>query len=429
MKRIKVIVAGCGSRGSNCYGKIVEGMPERYEVVGIAEPIDSRRDDMKERFGLSDDVCFRDWKELAQQPKFADLAIIATQDYMHRDPALAFIEKGYDILLEKPMAPTPEECLEIVDAAQKHGTKILVCHVLRYTKFFKMLKKVISEGLIGDVCVINHQEDVGHIHQSHSFVRGNWRNSKETTPMILAKCCHDTDLLQWLVGDTCKKVQSFGSLSHFNSKNVPEGAPDRCTDGCPHADTCYYNAVNLYYHKQASSFMVNACAVKPNATPEDIMEQLKTGPYGRCVYKCDNDVVDHQTVNMEFAHGQTVTLTMTAFTKGGRHTRIMGTKGEIEAHAKDDFIKVFTFEDRAYHEIKIADYVGGNTIASGHGGGDSGIMEALYEYLTDTYEGFSICDIKTSAMNHLISFAAEESRVNDGAVIDLEEYADKLFKN
>ena len=168
--------------------------------------------------------------------------------------------------------------------------------------------------------------------------------------MILAKCCHDTDRLQWLVGVPCKKVPSFGSLSHFNSKNAPEGAPDRCTDGCPHADTCYYNAVKLYYGKEAAGFMVNACGVKPNATPEDIMEQLKTGPYGRCVYKCDNDVVDHQTVNMEFEGGQTVTLTMTAFTSGGRHTRIMGTKGEIEAHAKNDYITVFSFEDRKHHE-------------------------------------------------------------------------------
>ncbi|MBO5221338.1 MAG: Gfo/Idh/MocA family oxidoreductase [Clostridia bacterium] len=426
MKKVKVLVAGCGSRGSNAYGKIMERMPDQYEVVGIAEPIDSRRNDMKRRFNLSEEVCFLDWKDMAAQPKFADMVVIATQDYMHREPALAFIEKGYDILLEKPMAPTPKECMEIVEAAKKHNTKILVCHVLRYTKFFKTLKQMISDGLIGDVQVINHQEDVGHIHQSHSFVRGNWRNSEETTPMILAKCCHDTDLLQWLVGSKCKKVQSFGSLSHFNAKNAPEGAPDRCTDGCPHGDTCFYNAIKLYHEHIAAEWMVHVCGVNPNATDEDIMEQLRTGPYGRCVYKCDNDVVDHQTVNMEFENGETVTLTMTAFTKGGRHTRIMGTKGEIEAHAKNDYITVYTFDDRQYHEYKIADYVGGNTIASGHGGGDGGIMEALYEYITDTYEGFSICDIETSAMNHLISFAAEESRVNGGTVIDLDEYAKKV---
>ena len=428
MKRIKVIIAGCGSRGSDAYGRIMQGMPEQYEVVGVAEPIDARRNNMKERFSLSDDVCFLDWKDMAAQPKFADLVVIATQDYMHRDPALAFIEKGYDVLLEKPMAPTPKECMEIVQAAKKHNTKILVCHVLRYTKFFKTLKKIINDGMIGDLQVINHCEDVGHIHQSHSFVRGNWRNSKETTPMILAKCCHDTDLLQWLVGNPCKKVQSFGSLSHFNAKNAPEGAPDRCTDGCPHADTCFYNAVKIYYDDKNNAWFRNVCGQKPNPTDDEIMEQLKTGPYGRCVYKCDNDVVDHQTLNMEFENGETVTLTMTAFTKGGRHTRIMGTKGEIEAHAKDDFITVFTFADKQYHQIKIDNYVGGNTIASGHGGGDSGIMAALYEYVTDTYEGFSICDIETSARNHLISFAAEESRVNGGTVVDLDEYAKRFFE-
>ncbi len=427
MKKLKVIVAGCGSRGT-AYSNIMGNMPEQYEIVGIAEPIDARRNHLKEKFNLSDDVCFLDWKDMAQKPKFADLVVIATQDYMHRDPALEFIEKGYDILLEKPMAPTPEECLEIVAAAKKHNTKILICHVLRYTKFFTLLKKIISDGVIGDVQVINHQEDVGHRHQSHSFVRGNWRNSVETTPMILAKCCHDTDLLQWLVGDRCKKVQSFGRLTHFTAENAPEGAPDRCTDCCPHADTCFYNAIKIYYDDKDNAWFRGVCAQKPNPTDEEIMEQLKTGPYGRCVYKCDNDVVDHQTVNMEFEKGETVLLTMTAFTKGGRHTRIMGTKGEIEAHAKNDYITVYTFADRQYHEYKIDDYAGGNTIASGHGGGDSGIIATLYEYVTGTYNGFSTCDIETSAMNHLISFAAEESRVNGGTVIDLDEYTKRFVK-
>ncbi len=427
MKRLKVVIAGCGARGTG-YANLMGGMPEKYEIVGIAEPIDARRNHLKEKFNLPDEVCFLDWKDLAAQPKFADVAVIGTQDYMHRDPALAFIEKGYDILLEKPMAPTPKECLEIVEAAKKHDTKILICHVLRYTKFYKMLKKMLADGIIGDIQVINHQEDVGHIHQSHSFVRGNWRNSVETTPMILAKCCHDTDLLQWLVGDKCKKVQSFGSLSHFTAENAPEGAPDRCTDGCPHADTCYYNAIKLYYDDKKNAWFRCAATQMPNPTDEDVMRVLKEGPYGRCVYKCDNDVVDHQTVNMEFEHGQTVLLTMTAFTKGGRKTRIMGTKGEIEAHAKNDFITVFTFADRQYHEYKIADYVGGNTIVSGHGGGDGGIIEEMYYYLTDNYDGFSVCDIETSAMNHLISFAAEDSRVNGGTVIDLDEYANRFTK-
>lgn len=427
MKRLKVVIAGCGCRGAG-YARIMKDMPEQYEIVGIAEPIDERRNDLKDLFNLPEEVCFLDWKDLAAQPKFADMVVIATQDYMHRDPALAFIEKGYDILLEKPMAPTPKECLEIVSAAKKHNTKILVCHVLRYTRFYNALKKILSDGTIGKIQVINHAEDVGNIHQSHSFVRGNWRNSVETTPMILAKCCHDTDLLQWLVGNKCKKVQSFGSLSHFCVENAPEGAPARCIDGCPHADTCYYNAVKLYYDDKENDWFRTTSTEKPNPTDEDVMEVLKNGPYGRCVYRCDNDVVDHQTVNMEFENGETVLLTMTAFTKGGRKTRIMGTKGELSANIDDAFITVYSFEDRQYHEFKLDDYAGGNTIASGHGGGDTGIVQDLYKYLTDTYEGFSICDIETSAMNHLISFAAEESRINGGIPVDMEEYAKRVTK-
>lgn len=428
MKKISVIISGCGNRGSDGYGKVIEQCPEKYEVVAVADPVDAKRNDMKRRFNLPEERCFRDWKDVATQEKMADMVIIATQDYMHTEPALTYIEKGYDILLEKPMAPTPEECMQIVAAAKKHNTKILVCHVLRYTPFYTTVKKLLNEEVIGEVRVINHSEDVGNVHQSHSFVRGNWRNSKETSPMILAKSCHDTDLLQWLIGSKCKKVQSFGSLSYFNKDHAPEGAPDHCTDGCPHADTCFYNAVKIYYDDKKNHWMRSVATQDPKPTDEQVLEALKNGPYGRCVFKCDNDVVDHQTLNMEFENGETVVFTMTAFTHGGRFTKIMGTKGEMTANSEDDHITVYTFADRKYQRYEIENCVKGNDLTSGHGGGDSGIMASLYDYLNDAYDGFSICDIEISALNHLTSFAAEDSRVNGSVTIDIEDYAKSKTK-
>ncbi len=424
MKKIKLAIMGCGGRGNGAYSKIASRLPEMFEVVAIAEPIKERREIVQERHGIPDDMCFTHWKDFAELPKCADAVVIATQDYMHFQPALAFIEKGYDILLEKPMAPTPFQCEEITRAARKHGTKILVCHVLRYTPFYKALKKLLIDGVIGEVKNINHTEAVGNEHQSHSFVRGNWRNSKETTPMILAKSCHDTDLVQWLMDSPCKKVQSFGELSYFNRENAPEGCADRCTDGCKYLDTCPYNAIKIYNDK--SRWYRAHISATPNPTEEQVMEALQTGPYGRCVFKCDNDVVDHQTLNMQFENGSTATFTMCAFNEGGRFTRIMGTEGELFANMGDDHIDVFTFADRKHTHHKIDDVCSDISIAGGHGGGDDGIMAALYEYLNNEYKGFSICEIGVSSDNHLICFAAEHSRVNGGVPVDIEEFKASL---
>lgn len=424
MKKIKIAIMGCGARGNSAYGVIASTLPDMYEVVAIAEPIMERREIMQKRHNIPEEMCFSHWKDFAELPKCADAVIIAMQDYMHYQPAMTFINKGYDILLEKPIAPTPFQCEDIARAAEKNGTKILVCHVLRYTSFYKALKKLLLDGIIGEVRNITHTEAVGNEHQSHSFVRGNWRNSKETSPMILAKSCHDTDLIQWLMGSRCKKVQSFGELSYFNREHAPEGCADRCTDGCKYLDTCPYSAIKIYCDK--SKWYRNVAFTTPNPTNEEIMEALITGPYGRCVFKCDNDVVDHQTLNMQFENGATATFTMSAFNEGGRYTRIMGTKGELFANMGDDHIDVFTFADRKHTQHKIDDVCRDISIAGGHGGGDSGIMIAFYELLTDSYKGFSICEIGISSENHLISFAAEHSRTNGGVTVDIEEFKSKL---
>ncbi len=425
MKKLKLILLGGGDRGSS-YLKYLQIQPDKFEVVGLAEPVAEKRSYLRDLYNIPADMCFESYEKLLSFPKIADIAMICTQDKMHFEPAMMAIEKKYDLLLEKPVATTAEECFKISEAATANGVKVLVCHVLRYTPFYKTLKRILDEGKIGEITNISHSEGVGNIHMSHSFVRGNWRSKAESTPMILAKCCHDTDLLQWLIGEPCKKVSSFGTLSHFCEKNAPEGAPLRCLDGCPHKDTCFYYAPTLYRIDTAEVQHFRAIAAnKFNPTDEEVDEILKTSPYGRCVYRCDNDVVDRQTVNMQFGNDKCVTLTMSAFNKGGRVSAIMGTKGELYADMENQSIILYDFATRERSELFTPDAEFDQSIAGGHGGGDSGIMEDLYEYIANDNPSGSISDISVSCMSHLIAFAAEDARVTS-SVIDMDEYIKSL---
>jgi len=423
MKKLTAVVVGYGMRG-DIYSAYAIDHPQELEIVAVAEPLEARQKTAKERLHLSDKQVFSRWEDLADMPKLADFAIITTQDSMHYAPAIALIEKGYHLLLEKPMAPTAEECLAITEAAEKKGVKVIVCHVLRFTKFFAMVKKLLDEDALGEIMSIIHMENVGNIHQSHSYVRGNWHNEAESSCMIMAKCCHDMDLLQWLIGKKCRKVQSFGSLTHFTSAHKPAGAPDRCTDGCPVANSCYYNAVKLYYDTKADGLMrsVAAKTVAP-PTDEQVWEALKTGPYGRCVYACDNDVVDHQVVNMEFEGGTTVSFTMNPFNKGGRFIRIFGTKGEMVGDFEASTIDVYSFATRKSTRYTTEQFE--TSITNGHGGGDTGIMVDTLRYLRGEGQSNAICTVRTSCENHLIGFAAEKARVT-GTIVDMEQFSQSV---
>ncbi len=422
-KKLKVILIGAGNRGE-AYTNIMVKQPDKYEIIAVAEPIDSRRDAIKEKCKLSDEVCFTDWKDLLELGKIADVAIIATMDKQHYDPVMKAIELGYDILLEKPVSPSPNECKKIAEFAEEKGVKIIVCHVLRYTPIFNKLKDIIDSGEIGKVMSINHEECVGNVHQSHSFVRGNWGNSDRSSCMLLQKSCHDMDILQWLIGKKCKKVQSFGTLSYFTKENMPEGAPEYCIEGCPIGETCPYNAVKVYFDDKENDWFRTTCTRQANPTDEMVKEAISTTQYGKCVFQCDNNVVDHQTVNLLFEDDITVTFTMNAFNKGdGRHIHIMGTKGEVKASIDGKApIEIYDFETKGTKEISIE---GKDGIADGHGGGDNGIVTTLYEYLTGTYTGKSVSSITDSCNNHIIVFAAEESRKTN-TVIDMDEFIKTL---
>ncbi len=418
MKKMKVILIGAGARGV-IYTDIMAENPEKFEVVAVADAEESRRNYIKEKHNLPDEMCFDDWKSLLDMGKIADVAIISTQDRLHYEPAMKAISLKYDLLLEKPVSPFAEECFNIAKAAEENDVKVIVCHVLRYAPLFIKLKELIDGGALGKVMSVNHEECVGVKNEVHSYVRGNWRRADESAPMLLAKSCHDLDILQWLIGKSCKKIQSFGALSYFTRENAPKDAPEFCIEGCPHSETCPYNAVEWYLEEKEDMFIRRACTKMANPTDDDVKKAISTTEYGKCAFKCDNDVVDHQTVNMLFEDNVTVTFTMNGFNEGGRFIHIMGTKGEVRAALDGRTpITVYSFETK---ETTTIDIIAKDGIWNGHGGGDAGIVETLYQYLCGDYRGSSISSIKTSCDNHLLVFAAEKSRETD-TVVDIDEY-------
>ena len=409
MKPITAIVLGAGSRGS-IYAGYAKEHPDELRIVAIAEPRKDRRNMLADSLGLSEDARFATWQELLSRPRMADCAFVCTLDDDHTAPALKAMELGYHLLLEKPMSNTEDQCRTIVDTANKTGRTLAVCHVLRYTPFYMTLKALIDQGEIGEVTTINQIENVGYWHQAHSFVRGNWRTLRETSPMILQKSCHDMDIILWLMGKPCKRVQSFGSLRHFNAENAPEGAPLRCLDGCPHAERCPYYAPKLYLNMKLTGWPVDV--ITTDLSEEGRRKALEEGPYGRCVYHCDNDVVDRQVVNLEFEGGSVATFTMTGLSADfSRQLKIFGTEGQIQADMGTKEIVLHRFG-----EEKKAIPVDMGKEASGHGGGDYGIMRDFLQVLREGGESRTSANV--SLQSHLICFAAERSR-KENVVVEL----------
>ncbi|MDD6763213.1 MAG: Gfo/Idh/MocA family oxidoreductase [Clostridiales bacterium] len=423
-KTLKVILIGAGSRGQ-AYTNLMQN--DKFKVVAVAEPESNEREYIKNLHNIPDEMCFETWEPLLDLEKIADVAIIATVDSMHYAPAMKAIERGYNLLLEKPVAPTAQECADIANAAKERGVKILVCHVLRYTKFFGKIKELINDGALGKVVSIHHSECVGNVHQSHSYVRGNWGNTAKSANMLLAKSCHDIDIIQWLIGSECKQVQSFGSLTYFTRDNAPCDSPEYCIDGCPHGEECYYNAVKLYLEDEQNLWFRNACTKKVKPSNDEVEKVLRTTQYGKCVFKCDNDVVDHQVVNLEFENGAVASFNMCCFNKGGRFIRIMGTDGELYGDMEENMINYYSFKTKKNKIINPLEEMRDGSVVGGHGGGDEGIVGTLYKYLTEDYNGDMLSEIGISVYNHLITFAAEQSRL-ENRVINVEEFRRNYLK-
>ncbi len=421
MEKIRIAIAGLGSRGESTYGQALLEMQDRAEVVALAEPREDRLKAAAKDHGVPADKCFATVEEMLEQPKLADALVLCTQDRQHVPQAIVALQKGYDILMEKPISPVEEDLKKIVQVARECKRKVLVCHVLRYTPFFSKIKDVIDTGIIGEIVAIQTIENVGYWHQAHSFVRGNWRNDATTSPMIMQKCCHDLDYLVWLSGQRCARVSSFGSLKLFRPECAPEGAALRCMDGCKAKENCPFDAEKIYLTNEKTGVLhgnkdwpLDVLALDP--TEESIRAAIQTGPYGRCVYHCDNNVVDHQVVNMEMENGATLSLTMCAFTTAGsRSMTIMGTKGDIRADMSANTIRVCAFggEPEVIDVNKLADDF------SGHGGGDKQLMAQFIDIVGGKEPDSKVTTLEASVESHLVALAAEESRKNGGKSIEI----------
>lgn len=413
MEPVKIAIAGLGDRGYYSYGSYCAKWPEEARVVAIAEPIEARREKARVDFGVAEEMCFTDWKEMAAKGKLADAVVISTQDRMHTEPAVAFAAKGYHMILEKPMASTPEECVKIVEAVKGAGIVFAVGHVMRYSPYWVKMKQVIEEGKIGEVVAVQQTEPLGYWHQAHSFVRGNWGNSQKSSFMLLAKSCHDIDIFGYIVGKPCTAVSSFGGLKHFRKEEKPEGAAARCVD-CAVEEECCYSAKKIYLTGE-TEWPVSS--ITDDLTPEGIAKAVEEGPYGRCVYECDNDVVDHQVVNLEYEGGATVSFIMCGLTRcQGRRTRVMGTKGEIVGNRGSfELFDFLTDKTTKYNPAAEAE-------ADGHGGGDAGIMRDFLVAVRAGDPEMITTGPDETLSTHMTDFAAEESRLT-GTVVKVAEYA------
>ena len=414
-----VAIIGVGARGADAYGWQIHNQKDRFNIVALCE----LRKDRLERFGKKFEVpaegLFTDEEEFFKE-KRADLLLVATQDKDHYGHCLKGFALGYDIMTEKPLTDNRQECQDLLLAQQKSGSKALVCHVLRYAPAFLKAAEYIDDGKIGKLVCIDALERVGYWHQAHSYVRGNWKNTNAAAPMILAKCCHDLDLLQYYAKSKCTSISSVGDLVYFKEENAPAGATERCVD-CPHKETCPYSAETIYIQIWKNRdcpvdiWPYNVLTTPP-ITEEKLRQALKEGPYGQCVYRCDNNVVDHQLTQMTFENGVKANLTMTGFTApGGRRYVFHGTLGELILDEAEQKITLWQYgKATEVTDISLLEDSG-----YGHGGGDVFLIKKLYEVLEGN--ATAATSFEASIESHLMGICAEESRLQGGKLIKVHE--------
>lgn len=416
MNPAKLVILGAGDRGST-YAKYALEHPNRVQIIGVAESREYYRERMAQEHSIPPENVFSDWIDILERDRFADAAIIATPDSLHTEPAVALAIKGYHILLEKPMAPDEEGCKRIAKAAVDNGIILSVGHVLRYTRYTQQLKEIVDSGTIGDIIDLHRLEPVGYWHYAHSFVRGNWRREDESSFMLLAKSCHDLDWIRYIMGRKCTKVSSFGSLVHFRKESKPLTAGKRCVS-CEYEPQCPYSAKKIYLgfvQRGVTGWPVSVITANP--TMDDVLIALQEGPYGRCVYDCDNDVVDHQIVNMEFEGGSTASFTMAPLTRAGhRETRIFGTRGEIYGDGTTIHVHDFLHDN-----TKVYDTASSSSVLEGHGGGDYWLMHAFVSAVISNNPKEILSGPEETLESHLMVFAAERSRI-ENRVVSMEEY-------
>ncbi len=403
-KPITITLVGAGLRGM-IYSKYASERKNGMQIVAVAEPDEFKRNRAREQFGIDEKCCYKSWDELFAQPKQSDAVFICTRDKDHFVPAIKALEAGYHVMLEKPMSPDWQECIQMEQLAEKHGKVLTICHVLRYSPFFQTIKQLLDDGRIGKLMSIAHNENVGYWHQAHSYVRGYFNRTEDSSPMILAKSCHDMDLIQWFAGGACTSISSYGHLSYFRPENAPLGAPKYCIEGCPVQESCVYYAPDTYMIENGGW---KAEAATRDQSYEAKLKAMQEGPFGRCVFQSDNDVVDHQVVAMDFDNEVTAVFTMSAFTeKCNRTLKLMGTEGEIRATMETNEIEIRRFGSGQQEVIKLVDPEG----HVGHGGGDQRLVQDFGRTVRNIEKYKSATSAKDSVQSHLMAFAAERSRV------------------
>jgi predicted dehydrogenase len=398
---VTVMILGAGHRGT-IYADYAKRFPREMRVVAVADINPNRLQTMADAHAVPAEQRFKSWQEALNHAQLADAVIVSMPDQQHTAPCLRALRLGYEVLLEKPIAPSEAECRQILEAARTTGRIVGVCHVLRYTPYFRELKALIDSGAIGQVISVQHLEPIEHTHMSHSYVRGQWRNSREATPIILAKSCHDTDIIRWLVGAHADNVHCFGNLKWFTSANAPAGSTERCTDGCSVEAECAYSALKIYYRERKRLYVFDLPENAKGRWDELIMKGLKTTDYGRCVYRMDNDQPDHLTVNILFNNGVTAGFSMEAHVSyEGRRTRIMGSQGDIVGNMESFTLTSFASGARKSWSLK----------TDAHGGGDHRMLKDFLQAVGQKNPALLSSSIEDSVESHLMAFAAERSRV------------------
>ena len=418
----KIAIIGYGGRG-RLYAQFCKNplVTREFELVAVIDNNPDKIKVAKAEMKLNDSQLFATLDEFLSAPKVADLLFICTQDAEHYEHTIKALDAGYNIMLEKPIACSLEHCIAIRDKSKEKNLSVDVCHVLRYSGYFQKIKEIMESGVLGQIIAIEQVENVAYWHQAHSFIRGDWRNEQESNPMILAKCCHDLDMAVYLAGSTCDKVMSTGKLNHFNKEHAPAGATEYCMGGCKCKEACPYDAEKLYLDNLKGMPAAAYRTMWPHSrlmsdgkvTKDKIAKSLVETRYGKCVYLSDNNVVDYQTVNMEFANGITSTLTMTAFSgkSSSRETRIRGSLGDLKCNT-DSTKFILEVYGKKPKKVTISKSCGGS-----HGGGDARMMKALGD-------GDIATDVSMSIESHIIGFCAEKSRHNEGTPVFLKDYRD-----
>ncbi|MDK2971769.1 MAG: hypothetical protein PWP23_1524 [Candidatus Sumerlaeota bacterium] len=425
MAPLEAVLIGAGERGTFGVGAFALAHPQDLKFTAVAEPDAARRERFAAWHGIPPERCFATGTELLAQGRLAPLCFIETLDRDHVEPGTRAMELGYDVFLEKPMAESPEKVLQLQATAEATGRILQICHPLRYTPFYMRVKELLGQGRIGAIRSLSMTESVGYWHYSHSYVRGNWRRQDESGPLILTKCCHDMDIAAWLADDEVESVVSLGGRIHFREENAPAGAPARCLDGCPAEETCAFFAPRMYLGAR-TGWPVSV--ISTDSSLEARRRALEQGPYGRCVYHCDNDVADHQSVSARFRGGAVLDFTVRANSHDCYRTiRIAGSEGELAGHLERNEITVRRFTAGIPEEEYRVEVHRPFIEAGGHSGGDTGVARHFVDLVRRGDRASAARSLAIAVEGHLLAFAAEEARAT-GSAMDMTTFRSNATK-